>query len=59
MYFFSDPPLKVTITTNVEKPFLENKQGVQFTCTTDKMNPNQVIFEWFINGSPVNSEGQY
>ncbi|XP_063713164.1 nephrin-like isoform X4 [Symsagittifera roscoffensis] len=50
------PPLKVTITTNVEKPFLENKQGVQFTCTTDKMNPNQVIFEWFINGSPVNSE---
>ncbi|XP_075264012.1 nephrin-like isoform X2 [Convolutriloba macropyga] len=49
------PPKKVTITSNVEKPFMENKQGVEFTCTTEKMNPNEVTFEWFINGSPVNS----
>ena len=53
--FHADPPRQVHITTNVETPFLENKQGVEFTCTTEKMNPNAVIFEWFINGAPVNS----
>ena len=52
---FSDAPKSVTVSSNVEKPFLEKKMGVEFICTTDKMNPNAVIFEWFINGVPVNS----